>query len=174
VLYRCLDALPEGGRALHLAPMTTREAQPLRLVPELPAGSVVEYLRNISWRGNYESLEKVLAFSQAQDGRLKIDIDIDTELRAKTAVATEFSYLGRDGIAPSREFLAELVSRGLCDPAKAEALAQWPGMSREKVEGYGWPITVHRLMDFKIVVHPDGSLEAKTYLGVNPHFSLFS
>lgn len=174
-LRLCASALPEGGRIIHLAAMIGRPGRELiRVVPELPVESVLGYLDALGSAAPRDAVVDALeALCLPRGGLVKIDVDVDEGIRPKFAVASEFSLDGDAGWERARALYGRLVERGLCSPARRDALLSWPGTDRELIEGYGWPATVHRLLDAKVVVHGDGRLEAKSYLGVNPRFVLF-
>jgi len=171
---RCFDALPAEGRILHVAAFIGRPGRVIRCVAVLPREAVFEYLDALGWQGPRQCAhEASQRFGRPDVGHMKLDIDIDGEVLPKFALAVEFTTDGADGYARALPLLDELCRAGLCTRAKRDALAAWPGRGQASLPGYGWPLTLERHMDFKVVVWPDEQLEAKVYLGIQPRFVLF-
>lgn len=172
-LARCFDVLPTGGRIIHLAALIARPGDVIRCVALLPTETVLDYLGRIGWRGPWEAVcEATRRLGRPGASHVKIDVDIDDGVLPKFALAAEFTQDGASGYLHALPFLDELVRMGLCCGYKRDALAGWPGRGPVEMAGYGWPITLERHMDFKLVVWPDERLEAKAYLGLHPCFSL--
>lgn len=69
--------------------------------------------------------------------------------------------------------LDALSARGLCTPAKREALPLWPKEAQVALPNHRWPSRIDGWLSLKLVVRPHEPPEAKVYLGFAPSLPLF-
>ncbi|WP_438030144.1 hypothetical protein [Sorangium sp. So ce233] len=173
-LRRAIEALPPGGRAVHVGVAVASPEEWLRCVPALPREDIPGYFERLGWRLPPSAREALDELCIPRDGRAKIDVDIvDGELLPKLGVFSELWPHGAAVRGAAGALLDRLVDRGLCTIEKQEALCRWPGRSTARIEGVSWPIALDRMVDLKIVLWPDGRHEAKAYLALAPRLDLF-
>ncbi|WP_017718223.1 hypothetical protein [Kamptonema formosum] len=179
-LYRCFAACPDGVFVSHIGVMLSRKAPALRVnVKRLLPDSLVPYLQQIGWEGETDEvgslMEQLLAFAD------RITVCLDVGERIYPQIGLECILLKQPQSEPRwTAFLKYLVDGGLCAPAKAEALLNWPGQTNPAGAPAPWPgeliaasllqppncfsVFERRLSHIKIVWQPQRRLEAKAYL----------
>ncbi|PTL82236.1 hypothetical protein [Vitiosangium sp. GDMCC 1.1324] len=163
---------PPEGRAIFLGITNSRSPNVLRLWSRLKVETVPAYLERIGWKGPGERVCFVLdRLCRPRKGLVKLEVELQgEELSPRFGVCTEFCPEG--DYREAWRLLSGLVNLGQCTPEKREALQAWPGTARAALAPGAWPVRIHRMVDFKFVVWPDGTLETKAYLMVVPLFSL--
>ncbi|WP_437314147.1 hypothetical protein [Sorangium sp. So ce385] len=170
-LRRCFDLLPDGGHVVHLSVMSARRPVALKLNVSLPRDRLVDYLLGVGWPGDPGELEGTLDALRVDDERATIDVTVGDVVAPRLGI--ELFDLATRKLDPGRRAtLDRFASLGLCTPAQRDALAAWPGSSRERHRAHEWPSRVHRWIDLKITLGPDRALSAKAYLGFSRCFSL--
>jgi hypothetical protein len=179
-LVQAVEALPSGGRIVHMASMRSRGSDAIRVYASLPIGSVGTYLSSLSWPGDAGEIAGVCERYGAQpDGAIRSATAIQFEMGPALAprIGVEFSsfHLSEQERREDWAWLLELLVRdGLCSKRKRDDLLSWPRTSQQKLTFASWPCTlVNELSHVKIAVQPGKPLEAKAYLTVEPRFSLF-
>lgn len=180
VVADCLAALPEGADLFQTGLMLSRPEPVLRLcLRGLPATGISHFLAEVGWPGPSKAVSGML------DAVLPLVDDIMVDLDAGDALAPKVGlecYISRDETLASRleAFLVWLHESGLATAGKCRALSAWYGISHERWRPALWPAALRERSDrpspghcgvferylhhVKLVVHPDGSLEAKAYL----------
>ncbi|WP_437542799.1 hypothetical protein WME97_31415 [Sorangium sp. So ce367] len=170
-LLRCFTLLPDGGHVVHLSVMSARQPATLKLNVSLPRDRLTGYLLGVGWPGNPGEVEELLETLRVEDERVTIDVTLGDSVAPRLGI--ELFDLATRKLDPGRSATLErLSSLGLCTPSQRDALAAWPGSSRERCQEGEWPSRVRRWIDLKIVLGPDRALSAKAYLGVLRCFSL--
>ncbi|WP_437291952.1 hypothetical protein [Sorangium sp. So ce406] len=168
-LHRCFEALPAGGRIVHVGFMVTRQPAVLKLFVALEREQVLGYLRAIRWPGSLAEAFSMLATFGAGPDAFRLDLTIGAGLLPSLGL----EFASRRGRDPDRRALIDrCVDQGLCTPEKRDALISWPGTTDEAIPGYARPARLSRWIDMKIVHRPPEPLQAKAYLGFMIHFSL--
>jgi hypothetical protein len=171
-LYRCFNALPEGGRIIHFSTMMARDPVTFKVYSELAKDQVVPYLARIDWSGDLQEMTRLLETYCQDLDVLRVELNIEEDVLAKTGI--EFlDSMQMDHDPERHHLLAQCMTHGLCAREKYEALLSWPGIDAVTFEGHSWPTKVRRWLDVKLVYQANASLEAKGYLGFMPYFSLF-
>ena len=170
------DALPGGGRFIHLSWMGARQCPAVKLYGVLPRSQLLAYLQRIGFSGPLDALEIVLA-SIATREQCGDDIYLDLNLTTlrdpqRCSVGIAFSQQQVRACLPEdrsrRALLEQLATQGQCRPAQARALAAWaePPLS---AAGTGRALPhVRRWLDVKSVLDAQCVLQTKAYLGFGP------
>ncbi|MGK3967602.1 hypothetical protein WMF38_25945 [Sorangium sp. So ce118] len=168
-LHRCFEALPAGGRVVHVGFMAARRPSVVKLFAAMDREQVLGYLDAIRWPGSLaEAASLVTTFGGGPD-TFRVDLTIGPRLLPRLGL----EFASRRGADPDRlALITRCVDQGLCTQEKRDALRSWPGSTREELPGYAWPVRLSRWIDMKIVHRPAEPLEAKAYLGFMIHFSL--
>jgi hypothetical protein len=183
-LSACFRALPKSARVFQAGFMLARNSDAVRLcVRDLSSARILEYLIRIGWGGDPTALQSVLDALSPLVGPICLDIDVSAAVSHK--IGLECRPRSVNGGQPGTEqpwdlFLDYLVERGLCLPAKRDALLTYPGICSEQTDAERWPANLTRISEFlggrtiglfirtlyhvKIVYQPRCPLEAKAYL----------
>lgn len=170
-VYRCADRLPAGAQLLYASSMLSRAGSRCRLeIAGLSATGLAAYAAEVlghPWVGE-------AAAPLADCDKLTLAFDVGEAISPRIGIAGSWFR------SPRREprwagVLAELVERGLCAPAKREALLGWSGSDSLWTAGRDWPLELsggfhlaRSLSHLKLVAWPDRSPEAKAYLAFQP------
>lgn len=174
----CFDALPEGGRIIHISAMIARQPSLAKLYGVVPTAQLVPYLTRIGWPGSFRELATIMTnFCTADtvDGNTYLDLSLGASVSPRLGLAFAQQQIEQlPGQDLTRRTLLDLcVHHGLCSPEKRDALVRWPGRLRAVFRGDALPTRFRKWLDIKLVYQPDQPLEAKGYLGFMPYFSLF-
>lgn len=174
----CFDALPEGGRIIHISAMIARQPSMVKLYGVVPTAQLVPYLTRLGWPGSLHELAAIMAeFCTADtvDHNTYLDLSLGASISPRLGLAFAQQQIeqlpGQD--VTRRALLDRCVQHGLCSPAKRDALVHWPGRFRAVFPGDALPTRFRKWLDIKLVYQPGQPLEAKGYLGFMPYFSLF-
>ena len=174
MLVACFDELPVGGHVLHVAPLAVRgrgHEDLVRVVLTLPIAEVGAYLGRLGWRGPWGEVNEILTTLHRDAGDVGIQLDLGAG--PLPVLGIQFYYAARD--PRWRPLLDALVARGVCTPAKRDAVLAWPGRQRLTLPGRRWPSELRRELELKLVCRADPArpLEAKAYLGFGAYLALF-
>ncbi|WP_437815172.1 hypothetical protein [Sorangium sp. So ce1078] len=180
-LARCFAALPRGGRLIHLSVMLGRDPRAVKLYGKVPRAALPKYLKDIGWSGELAELERFQRslYPEAYAGdEVYFDLNLanhDAPGRASLGLAYSQQQVAHGPCQDPRRrpILGRLVEAGLCHPAKAAAVAGWPGESCERVAGEAWPRRFVRFLDIKLVWDEERGPSAKAYLGTSWPAGLF-
>ena len=167
----CLGALPEGAKVLYLFSLLGRPGNAVRLeLYGLEPSAMVPYLRKAV---SAETADRIEALSPVAGGadRYHLSFDLDEE-KIASRVGVEISFLRLPHREPRwRELFDRLVDVGWCDPARRDAVLDWPGQIRGADAETPWPAELDRagfgvraLSHVKLISLPDREPEAKAYL----------
>ncbi|MFL5353228.1 hypothetical protein [Archangium sp.] len=180
----CLAALPPEGSVSAVGAMFSRRFDGVRLCLQgLTPGTMPGYLARIGWPGQPEELEAMLAPVAGRVERMALSLDVGAAVLPKVGVEC---HLAESLYEPDTErwtaLLDVLVERGLCLPAKREALVGWLGHThlRSRPETLpsnlralsaslgpsALPVFLRRLNHLKLVLQPGQPPEAKAYLAL--------
>lgn len=171
-LSLCLRGLPETAYGDHIGMMFSR---PGDLVKVSGAGfddtGALDYLSRIGWDGAAERLGSFLAETTPMVDWLAITMELGPDVRKRIGIEYHQSWEKRFlSNTPWRTILEYLVERGMCLPAKRDALVAWPGTSRHRFDREQWESLILRTIDhIKITCSPEGEIEAKAYIVVVKH-----
>jgi hypothetical protein len=173
-LLACFAALPVGGHVLHVAPLAVRgrgHEDLVRAVLTLPIAEVGAYLERLGWRGPWDEVQEILTTLHRDADDVGIQLDLGAV--PLPVLGIQFYYAARD--PRWRPLLDGLVARGVCTPAKRDAVLAWPGRERLTLPGRKWPSELRRELELKLVCRadPERPLEAKAYLGFGAYLALF-
>jgi hypothetical protein len=169
LLDRCFLDLPDFGVVLHVAAMLARPGAGVRLSVQLPRRAARRYLEALGWGAGAE-LEGLLdAHAGETDfthpaAPVQVDFDVGASIGARVGI----------GLRPPDErgwpaLLDSLVRRRRCDPAKRDALLQWPGVSFARLaDSSDWCGFEHYIGHLKISCEVGREPQAKAYFGVTP------
>ncbi|XXX82513.1 hypothetical protein WMF30_27545 [Sorangium sp. So ce134] len=168
-LHRCFEALPAGGRIVHVGFMAARRPTALKLFAAMDREQVLGYLSAIRWPGSLAEATSLIDTFGAGPDAFRVDLTIGESLLPRLGL----EFASRRGADPERRAVIDrCVKHGLCTPEKRDALISWTGSRREAIPGYTLPVRLSRWIDMKIVHRPPAPLEAKAYLGFMFHLSL--
>lgn len=167
---RCLGEIPPPARLLYVFDLSPRGTPAIRLeILGLAPEAAPTFLRRVA-----PSLAPAVAaaaplLSGAE--RPHLSFDIGPQGIAPRA-GLEASFVKWPHREPRwRELFDRLVGRGLCDPAKREAVLAWPGQESFHAAPGRWPadaaprgVCVRALSHVKLVARPEDPPEAKVYL----------
>jgi len=159
--------------------MLSRAQDSVRLISNLAADRILDYLRRIGWSGSQEPLEFLLSELSTLTDFISLSFDIRERVMPRIGFEC---YLSRQ---PKHErrwslLLDRLVDLNLCISGKKDALLSWPGYTRERTTPAApldpkgdspWSnpflnsgALVREISHLKILYSSDARLEAKAYL----------
>lgn len=166
----CLAALPLAGHLLHVAPLSLRSLDAVRLVLTLPRGEVLTYLQAVEWPGRLDEVRSLLEGLHAESPMVGIQLDVGAVVGG--TLGMQFYFSGPD--ARWTTLIDALVDRGLCAPSKRGAAVSWPGKETVTLSSRAWPVGLRRELEIKLVCRPDQPPLAKAYFGMGADFVLFA
>jgi hypothetical protein len=159
-----LEVCPNEVSFLQIGLMLARDIQALRLcLFKIPLQEVLPFLHSVGWRGNEERLVQVLERYSPFFDSLCLHLDIGESIFPTLGV--EMFYDAAKDLwkhQPPQEtrwklFFDCLVNDGLCLPAKADALLNWPSRTT-----FRFPLIENLIAAVKtphaLSVLPDGML----------------
>lgn len=164
------------ARAKHFSFMLGREPATFKLDVQLAADAVPDYLRALDWPGASARVDSALSagstlatlLSGSRDAQLNLVLHPERD----PLVELELLTGPRDGSASSRAALLEqLVSRDLCSPAKATALAALSARPVRPISEGGREVCLAMSWYVKVRFREDTPIEAKAYLGLMPRLN---
>lgn len=175
VIERCVFALPSGAAILYVGNFPHRDAATRRLcIGGITDDALPAYLERIGWPGTWSRISRVLgplASLGACPGRSAaiVHIDVSADVAPTIAVELPFSRVSQvAGRVAELGVIDALVTAGLCDRAKRDALLAWPGRRVAIMPHELWPSSVtRRINHVKLVWRPDEDVEAKVYLAAS-------
>jgi hypothetical protein len=171
-LRRCHDGLPTGGRFLHLADMSPRNLDAVRIVAAIPRGVLPSYLERIGWTGSTGDLTATLTMLGEFASSLGIGMDISEGVGP--CLGLEYYYPTSPLDDPRwAALLDRLVAWGACTAEKRSAIAGWPGRAGDPPDPRSWPVQLLRPLLIKVVYETGVRVRAKAYLALVPHLAFF-
>jgi hypothetical protein len=183
-LRRVCGKLPDGAHAFQIGVMFARQASAIRVcLRGLAPDSIGPLLTSLGWPGPRAEIETLIAVLAPLTERLDVDLDVGDTLAAKIGIEC---YFGTDARTAERmrEFATYLVAQDLCNPAKAEALLRYNGLTHQDSDPH-WPEYLRALaaatdpaaascllrwVHHVKIVHDSGKpLQAKAYLAIEHH-----
>lgn len=172
-LERCAALLPPDGYLMQVVTMPQRGSANLRLGALLPAMRAEPWLRAVGWTGSERQLALAREALGPGWGHLHVQLELEDGGRIRPTVAFDYSLRGTSREMPDWErFIHHLARQGACDPRRGLAALEWIGSESVTFPGAKWPVRLNRTLLFKLVAHPDESLEAKVYLCLEARHSL--
>ncbi|MFY0578067.1 hypothetical protein ACN28S_30465 [Cystobacter fuscus] len=168
----CFEQLPDGAHLMHLAPLTSRKMEAVRVVASLHKNHVPNYLSRLGWPGSSLQVKEILEHRLEFWNHVDINVDVQESVLPDVGFGWQLSDIPND--PRTRLLLDGLVEDGLCDPEKRDALLQWPGREEAVLNDNQWPSTLCRTLGFKLVHRHGAPIEAKAYLYFENRFSLLS
>jgi ubiquinone/menaquinone biosynthesis C-methylase UbiE len=179
-LKRCADSLPDGANITHLGAMLSRSDQGVRVnVKGIAPEHLCDYLVQIGWAESTKTLSTLVSTLSELVDDIILTFDVGETISPRIGLEC---FLEKQPLNEPRWqlFLDYLVEKGLCTPAKQNALLTWSGFSQKADQKQLWPKNLTgielflgykalsvfwRTISFiKIVYQPDSPLEAKGYL----------
>jgi len=181
-IARCLFNLPEGAFLFQIGRMLSRPLDATRIcVRGLRAEIMPAYLETLQWPGSIGRIRDLLGWLSPASARVDVDLDAADEIMPRIGLECYFNS-GPQLIG----FARALQERGLAETAKINAVLSWNGIVHERVNRARWPRDLAAVSDLlegrassvflrwlhhiKVVLSPDGDLEAKAYLAVSHHW----
>jgi hypothetical protein len=179
-LQRCVNSLPDGARIAGLGLMLSRPTKVVKVVvKEMPPEQFSDYLVHIGWTQPTDCLSALASTFSEFVGSLALSFDIGDTIYPR--IGLECFWEKQPFDEPRWQlFLDHLVERGLCTPAKQNALLTWSGFSQKADHPELWPPNLNwgdrflgsqavsvfsrTIYELKIVYEPGKPLEAKAYL----------
>jgi len=180
------DSLPTEASISHFGAMLSRWDQPLRMnVRGLLPEQLLDYLMQIGWKDSSNTLEVLISNLSELVDNIFLSCDIGETVLPK--IGLECFLSKQPKYEPRWQLVLDyLVAKGLCTPAKQNALLAWPGFSQKASQPEIWPNNLNwgdhllgsravslfsrTLNHLKIVYQPDTLLEAKAYLAFFHHW----
>lgn len=171
---RCLAEIPPPGVLLYAFSLRPRGTDHVRLeILGLDPPAMLGYLETVA-PGVVPEFKGIAPLFEGVE-RLHLSLDLGEEISPRFGVEGSFPRL------PHREpgwraLFARLEERGLCDPAKREAVLAWPGHDSFWTAPRRWPVAeaggggycVRSLSHVKVAGQVGRPPEAKAYLLVTP------
>jgi ubiquinone/menaquinone biosynthesis C-methylase UbiE len=179
-LRLCADALPDSAKITHVGTMLSRPDQGVRLnVKGIPSQQLLNYLLQIGWEDSTNTLSDLVSTLSELVDEIVLTFDIGETIHPR--IGLECFLEKQPHTEPRWQlFLDYLVERGLCTPAKQNALLVWPGFSQKTDQPDVWPQNLswgdrflgsqtlsvfwRTISLIKIIYQPGNPLEAKGYL----------
>lgn len=162
-LARVVDALGGRGELLHVAALTPRGLQRLRLALWIQAGAIVEWLRAIGWPGETADLPAALFRIAPPFQRVGVQLELDPEVGPYLAIEAPELRVRRAGerAGATLRALGELAP---ISAASSESFARWPGVGDLVVDGETHPVLQHAYV--KLTREGRRAWSAKGYFGI--------
>jgi len=178
---RCIHALPKNARIIYLGIMLSRPTEAVRIVIEdLQPEQILEYLLQIDWFNPTDTLKTIIPTLENLVDRIGfLDIDVGETIHPQIGLECFFAKQPQHE-ARWQFFFDYLIEKGLCSPAKRDAMKVWPGFFQKELEPALWPnnlswgdaflgdkavsVFFRKINHIKIVYQYDKPLEAKSYL----------
>lgn len=158
LVERCHEAIPAPAYLLYAFSLLPRGSDAVRLeIFGLDPAGIVSYLETVS----PEAVPWVAGEAALFEGveRIHLSLDLGEEVLPRIGIEGSFGRL--PGREPRwSELFERLVSRGLCDPGKRDAVLAWVGSDPWPAGGFWF----HKPSHVKVVCRPDREPEAKAYL----------
>ncbi|MEP6475175.1 MAG: hypothetical protein ABJC74_15735 [Gemmatimonadota bacterium] len=163
----------------HLGVMLSRHGAGIRLnVKRLSRERLKPFLDEVRWPGDWQSVRSLADLAWRHADRVTVCFDLAETLRP--TLAFECTLLRQPPAEPRWSMLLqELVTLGLCEPARRDACLRWPGATGPRDSPVPWPdglvleemcgsadsvgVLIRRLSHVKLGVGARG-IEAKAYL----------
>ncbi len=184
-ILQCFDSLPNGSGVCEIGTMLSRPLEAVRIcVRNIPPEGIARYLSDLQWDGSITGLKKLVLNLPSLVDRITLHVDVISD--NATFIGPKIGLECYVDTSPDSEdnwsvLLDYLVQRGMCVPAKRDALMDFPGYTDEYTDREVWPqhllglsalLGIHNasviqrmLHHIKIVYLEDGLLEAKAYVG---------
>jgi hypothetical protein len=180
-LRLCFNACPDDAYITDIGIMLSRHPEAVRInVSGLSPTQLQSYLADIRWEGSTNDLETTFTYLLGLVDRVVLCLDIGVQIYPQIGLECFFDR------SPGKEprwaaFLDNLAARGLCAPAKRDALLSWPGYTNPTTSKAPWPgdlilasmlqtsdtfsLLARKLSHIKINYQLDHLSEAKGYIG---------
>jgi hypothetical protein len=176
-LRRCFEPLPPAASIFQVGVMNARPSRYVRICVALHnLRTALAYLQAVGFPGDLDAVHRRLAWLRRHSSLLRFNLDLAEDVAPKLGI--ECYQRGPRLERRWQELLAALCREGACAPEKAEALLAYTGESRPEddwpeglTQTSAWlgprvrPVLVRTLHHVKVVLPPEGGLEAKAYLG---------
>ena len=166
-----LERRPPGAAVPYAGVMLSRPRQAVRVyLSRVPGAAVPGLLNEVGWPEDQGRMaaEVVAVMRDAgapEVGMLHLDVLEDALL---PRLGVEYTLERRAqirGRVAERAFLDALAERGLCEPARRDALLAWPGYELLTLRHELWPsLLARRVNCIKLVHEPDREPQMKAYL----------
>ncbi len=158
LVERCHRAIPAPAYLLYAFSLLARGSNAVRLeIFGLDPAGIVSYLETVA----PEAVPWVAGEAALFEGVERIHLSLDLGEEVLPRIGIEGSFARLPGREPRwRELFERLVSRGLCDPGKRDAMLAWAGSDSWPAGGFCFRKPSH----VKVVCRPGREPEAKAYL----------
>lgn len=158
LVERCHRAIPAPAYLLYAFSLLARGSDAVRLeIFGLDPAGIVSYLETVAPEA-VPWIEGEAALFEGVE-RIHLSLDLGEEILPRIGIEGSFARLPRRDPRWS-ELFERLVSRGLCNPEKRDAVLDWTGSASWPAGGFCFRKPSH----VKIVCRPDRQPEAKAYL----------
>lgn len=172
------DALPAGGRWIHLSYMLGRARHAIKLYGAMPRRELLPYLQRVGWAGDRAAIGAALEGlypAHLLGDELYLDLNLDDfrdQRRCTLGLAVAQQHLLRGANAdPCRAALLEVWRKAeLVDAAKVQAVQAWPRSAGTRRNPFEREI---RYLDVKLVWTAGAGWRAKAYLGRHTRIGAF-
>lgn len=177
-LEATFDAMPVGGRWIHISYMLGRPRRAVKLYGMVPRGELLPYLRHVGWSGDRSAIERALEELYPDEllgDELYVDLNLDDfrdpqRCSLGLAVAQQHLRRGQDPDPSRTAILARWGAAGLCDPRKLTDVKSWSLSEPHRRHPFFRDV---RFLDVKLVWRAQAGWHAKAYLGRSLRRGLF-
>ncbi|MBW7885000.1 MAG: hypothetical protein H3C34_20665 [Caldilineaceae bacterium] len=172
-LERALTAAPQ--MPVYMGCLLARQNPAVRVTQLIAIPDAVAYLRRIGWPGELARVRDLLDPVSMWTTHVGLSLNIGAEVQPYLGLEMLNWTLPPAPRASWRSCLNTLVARGLCTPAKQDALLAYPGLAPvPPPDGYGEEpagnavyTMARNLLHIKLALLADHEIEAKAYLDVH-------
>jgi hypothetical protein len=174
LIRSCLEALPAPAFLLYVFSLRARGSDAVRLeIFGMETAEILPYLQGLV----PETVPAVQEAVPLFDGVERIHLSFDVTETVQPRIGLEGSFPRQPPREPRWGALFDrLIQRGLCLPAKRDAVLAWPGYDTFWTAPERWPVAelrsrgvcVRTLSHVKAVCRPGREPEAKAYLVFGP------
>jgi hypothetical protein len=183
-LEACFRACTGRVVVSHVGVMLARAGQALRVnVPRLTPSQAPSFLRQVGWPGDLAHVQALLdwVYARADHVTLALDVGAAVSLRLGLECSVDETQPPADQARRWEVMLDDLAARGVCTPARRDAVLAWPGLTLPNAAPQPWPAHLiaqslsapagefsalrRRISHLKLVHQPAQPWQAKAYLG---------
>ena len=170
LVRRCHEAIPAPAYLLYAFSLLPRWSDAVRMeIFGLDPAAIVSYLESVAPEAVPWVEREAALFAGVE--RIHLSLDLGEEILPRIGIEGSFVRLPRREPRWS-ELFERLVSRGLCEPGKRDAVLAWVGSESFRTAPAAWPVGAVGTGGFcfrkpshvKVVCRPDREPEAKAYL----------
>ncbi|MET0403490.1 MAG: hypothetical protein ABW123_13850 [Cystobacter sp.] len=170
-LLRCFDACPSGTDDFQIGAMIARGIQAVRLcVFDIRPDELPAFLSRAGWKGDLDEVRRYLEAFAPHADFVGVHLDVGEMLFPQIGIEPGFTagpWARQPHLEPRwHGQFNQLVERGLCTPARRDALLSFSGYQHVPMDGEEKLVLLRGLSHLKVTLRPGVSPLAKAYFGV--------